>query len=275
MRAASQTWMIPWDMSQLVFDADAARRIERMYRIGDAVRRRGIAREALGAGSGERILDVGCGPGFYCAELLEEVGPSGSVTGVDGSQAMLELAARRCAGHENIGFHEGDAVSLPVEDACFDGALCVQVLEYVADPTAALAEMYRALRPGGRVLVWDIDWTAFSLHSEDPVRMERVLRAWDEHLAHPSLPRTLGPRLRSAGFHDIRMQAHAFAALDFDPEAYYGAAIVPFIGTFVVGRNGLTEEEAKAWVGEQRELGERGEFYVASTQFCFTAIKRL
>jgi len=41
----------------------------------------------------------------------------------------------------------------------------------------------------------------------------------------------------------------------------------------VVGRNGLTEEEAKAWVGEQRELGERGEFYVVSTQFCFTARK--
>jgi ubiquinone/menaquinone biosynthesis C-methylase UbiE len=260
-------------MSQLVFDADAAKRIERMYRIGDAVRRRGIVRKALGAGFGEHILDVGCGPGFYCAELLEEVGPSGSVTGVDGSQAMLELAARRCAGHDNISFHEGDAVSLPVEDARFDGTLCVQVLEYVADPTAALAEIYRALRPGGRVLVWDIDWTTFSLHSEDPVRMERVLSAWDEHLAHPSLPRTLGPRLRSAGFEDVRMQAHAFAALDFDSETHYGAAIVPFIGSFVVGRNGLTEEDAKAWVGEQRELGERGEFYVASSQFCFTAMR--
>jgi arsenite methyltransferase len=260
-------------MSQLIFDADAARRIERMYRIGDAVRRRGIVREALGARSGERILDVGCGPGFYCAELLDEVGPSGSVTGVDGSQAMLELAARRCSGRDAVEFQEGDALSLPVEDERFDAALCVQVLEYVADPTAALAEIHRALRPGGRVLAWDIDWATISLHSEDPIRMERVLRAWDQHLAHPSLPRTLGPRLRAAGFGDIRMQAHPFTALDFDPAAYYGAAIVPFIATFVVGRNGLSEDEAKAWVAEQRELGERGEFYVANTQFCFTARK--
>jgi arsenite methyltransferase len=260
-------------MSQLVFDADAARRIERMYLIGDAVRRRGLVREALAAGSGEHILDVGCGPGFYCAELLAEVGPSGSVTGVDGSLAMLELAGRRCAGHENLELREGDALSLPVEDSSFDGALCVQVLEYVGDATSALAEMHRALRPGGRVLIWDIDWATFSLQSEDPTRMERVLRAWDEHLTHPSLPRTLGPRLRTAGFENVRMQAHAFAALDFDSDTYYGAAIVPFIGKFVVGRDGLTEQEANTWVAEQRELGERGEFYVVNMQFCFTAIK--
>ncbi|MDQ6810904.1 MAG: methyltransferase domain-containing protein [Actinomycetota bacterium] len=262
-------------MSQLVFDADAARRIERMYRIGDALRRRRIVREALGARSGERILDVGCGPGFYSAELAEEVGPSGSVSAIDGSEAMLDMAARRCAGHHNVEFHQGDAVSLPVQDASFDAALCVQVLEYVADPTAALAEMHRALRPGGRILVWDIDWATFSLHTADPLRMARVLRCWDEHLTHPSLPRTLKPRLRSAGFEDVRMQAHPFTALDFDPEAYYGAAIIPFIGTFVVGRNGLTEEEAAAWLAEQRELGEMGEFYVASIQFCFTGSKPL
>ena len=80
-------------MSQLEFDDDMALRIEGLYRIGDAVRRRRIVRESLGAARGERILDVGCGPGFYCAELAEEVGPAGSVVGVDSSPAMLR--ARR------------------------------------------------------------------------------------------------------------------------------------------------------------------------------------
>jgi ubiquinone/menaquinone biosynthesis C-methylase UbiE len=51
------------------------------------------------------------------------------VVGVDGSAAMLALAARRCAGRDNIEFHEADVISLPVEDANFDGAICVQVLE--------------------------------------------------------------------------------------------------------------------------------------------------
>ena len=259
-------------MSQLEFDDDMASRIEGLYRIGDAVRRRRIVRESLGAARGERLLDVGCGPGFYCAELAEEVGPSGSVVGVDSSPAMLELAARRCAGYASVELRPGDAVSLPVDDASFDGALCVQVLEYVPDPTVALVEMHRALRPGGRVVVWDVDWATVSLHALDRTLTERVLRAWDEHLADPSLPRTLGSRLRSAGFNEVRMDAHSFSSGELDPETY-GVALLPFIGAFVVGRNGITDEQAEAWMSEQRQLGERAEFYFASTQLCFTATK--
>lgn len=165
-----------------------------MLRIGDAVRRRRLVRTALGASPGERILDVGCGPGFYCAELVSEVGPGGRIVGLDSSPQMLELAACRCEGHDNVEFHEADATMLPVADGQFDAALCVQVIEYVPDFPAALGELHRALRPGGRVVVWDVDWATVSWHSADPARMRRVLVAWDEHLAHPSLPGRLAPR---------------------------------------------------------------------------------
>lgn len=255
-------------MSQLEFDEEAARSFERLYLIGDAERRRAIVRAALAVTPGERVLDVGCGPGFYCAELLEEVGPSGTVVGIDGSAAMLALAARRCG--DRVALHEGDATSLPVEDASFDAALSVQVQEYVPDIATSLGELHRVLRPGGRVLVWDIDWATLSVNARDDARSERVLGAWDEHLAHPSLPRRLAPLLRSAGFQDVRMSAHPFATIAFDHDTY-GANIVPFIGGFVPGRGGVTDEEAEAWMAEQRELGERGEFFFAITQFCFTA----
>jgi arsenite methyltransferase len=255
-------------MSQLVFDDETASRIEALYLIGDAERRRAIVRDALGASPGERVLDVGCGPGFYCLELLEDVGPSGAVVGLDGSAAMLGLAARRCG--DRVELHEADATALPVQDASFDAALSVQVQEYVPDVTASLGELHRALRPGGRLLVWDVDWATLSLNSLDEARNDRVLRAWDEHLAHPSLPRTLGPRLRAAGFEDVRMSAHPFATNAFDRDTY-GAALMPFIGAFVPGHGGVSDEEAQAWMAEQRELGERGEFYFAITQFCFTA----
>ena len=257
-------------MSQLVFDEQAASRIEAIYRIGDAERRRAIVRATLGAAPGERVLDVGCGPGFYCAELLEDVGSSGAVVGVDGSAAMLALAARRCAGHDNVELHEADATALPVDDASFDAVLSVQVQEYVRDVTAGLGELHRALRPGGRALVFDIDWATLSIHSEDEARCDRVLRAWDDHLAHRSLPRTLATRLRAAGFEDVRMAAHPFVTIAFDTDSY-GAALVPFIAAFVPGHGDVSEEEAQAWLAEQRELGERGEFYFAITQFCFTA----
>jgi arsenite methyltransferase len=253
----------------LAFDEEMGKQLEAVYRIGDAVRRRRLVRTALAAQPGERVLDVGCGPGFFCAELLDEVGPEGSVVGVDNSPQMLALAAARCEGAGNIEFREADATSVPVDDASFDAALCVQVLEYVPDVAAGLAELYRALRPGGRVAVWDVDWTTVSWQSDHPDRMERVLGAFDEHLVHRSLPRTLESTMRSAGFEQVEMEAHDFATGKFDPDAY-GVATVPLIRGFVPGHNGVDEDEAEAWAVEQRELGERGEFFFACLQFCFT-----
>ncbi len=259
-------------MSQLAFDEETGKQLEALYQIGDAVRRRRLVRAAVAAAPGERVLDVGCGPGFYCAELLDEVGPEGSIVGLDSSAPMLALAARRCEGRRNVGFDEADATSLPVADASFDAAVCVQVLEYVPDVLAAVAELYRALQPGGRAVVWDVDWATVSWHSDDSARMTRVLSAWDEHLAHPSLPRTLAPAMRSAGFEHVEMEAHSFATISFDPDTY-GAAAVPLIRSFVPGHNGVSNDEAKAWATEQRELGERGEFCFACLQFCFTATR--
>ena len=257
-------------MNQLVFDEDAARQVESVYRIREAQQRRRTVRETLGARPGERVLDVGCGPGFYCAELAEEVGPSGSVVGVDGSQPMLALAGRRCAELGNVELRAGDATALGVSDADFDAALCVQVLEYVADTRAGLAELHRALKPGGRVLVWDIDWATFSMQDDELTR--RVQTAWDEHLTHSSLPRTLAPSLRAVGFEDVRAQAHPLATVELDPETY-GGAMVPLIAGFAGGRAGVSEDEAAAWLEAQRALDKRGEYYFAVTQVCFTAVK--
>jgi arsenite methyltransferase len=260
-------------LSQLEFDEEVGKQLEAAYQIGDAVRRRRLVREALGAAPGEHILDVGCGPGFYCVELADEVGSGGSVVGVDSSPQMLALAARRAEGRPNIELREGEATAVPVEDQSVDGAISVQVLEYVADPPRALAELHRALRPGGRLVLWDIDWATVSWHSAEPDRMERVLTAWDEHLADPSLPRTLGAAMRSAGFEDVRMHAHAFATDRSDPDAY-GVALMPLIGGFAAGRAGVSGDEAAAWVAEQADLLERGGFFFSCSQFCFTGRRR-
>jgi SAM-dependent methyltransferase len=256
----------------LEFDESLGEPLEIVCRTRDILRRRRLVHEALAAQPGERILDVGCGPGFYVAELLEAVGPAGSVVGIDVSPPMLAIAAHRTEAHPNVVFHEGDATSLPVEGEDFDAALSVQVLEYVNDPAAALAEIHRALRPGGRVVLWDVDWTTLSWHSADPQRMRRALSAWDEHLAHPALPRTLAGDLRRAGFEDVHVEGHVFATTDLDPETY-GGANLPLIEDYIAGRQGISEAEAASWAGEQRELGARGEFFFSVTQFSFTARK--
>ena len=256
-------------MSKLIFDEKMVAQLEALYATRDVMRRRRLVREALAPSPGERIADVGCGPGFYVRELAEVVGSGGLVAGVDVSQAMLDVAAGRAAGVSNVAFHQGDATAVPLPDAGFDAALSVQVLEYVEDATAGLRELRRVVRPGGRVVVWDIDWGTVSWHSQDPARMERVLSAWDAHLAHPSLPRTLAHRMREAGLGDVRGEGHAFATADGDPGSY-GVAAVPVIEKYVAGREEIGPEEARAWACEQEELRERGDFYFACMQFCFT-----
>jgi arsenite methyltransferase len=258
-------------MSQLVFDEALVAQMETLYRTRDVFRRRRLVGEALAAAPGDRVLDVGCGPGFYLAELAEQVGPTGSVTGVDASPQTLELARRRTQGRGNVTLHQADATALPVGDAGFDAALSVQVLEYVADPDAALVELRRVLRPGGRLVVWDMDWATVSLHSSDAARTARVLRAFDRHVAHPSLPQTLTTRLRSAGFEEIGVQGHAFVTNELLPDAY-GGSVVPLIAQYVAKQE-EAEGEATAWLADQRELGDRGEFFFACIQFCFTATR--
>jgi arsenite methyltransferase len=259
-------------MTQLSFDAATAKALERAYHKRDMIRRRRHVRAALAAAPGERILDIGCGPGFYVRELLDEVGEAGSIVAVDASPDMLGLARHRCEGHGNVTFREGNATALPVDDGDFDAALCVQVMEYVPDAPAALAEIYRALRPGGRALIWDVCWGTAWWHSADPDRMRRVLSAWDEHLVHPSLPRRLGASLRAAGFVDVAVAGHSFATVDYDDESF-AVMMLGMAADFVPGRGGVTGDEAAAWMAEQRDLAERGEFFFEGTQFCFTARK--
>jgi arsenite methyltransferase len=256
------------DVAQLEFNEGLAKMLDAAYRRRDVVRRRALVREAVAARPGERILDVGCGPGYYVAELAEQVGEGGSVVGVDSSAPMLAVAAERCAELANTEFAEGDATALPVEDGDFDAVVSVQVLEYVPDVEAALAEIRRVLKPGGRVVLWDVDWGTLSMHARDPDRRDRVLRAWDKHLVDPVLPRTLAPRLRAAGFGEVRMEGHVFATSEADPETY-GVQLLEVVEPFVTALG--EEEDARAWAAEQRELMEAGEFYAAVTQCCFTA----
>jgi ubiquinone/menaquinone biosynthesis C-methylase UbiE len=256
------------------FNEETSKRLERMYGTADMVLRRERVRAALVAAPGERILDVGCGPGFYVAELLEEVGPAGSVVGVDGSPDMLALAQARCDGRTNAEFLQGDATAPPVEAGSFDAVVCVQVLEYVADATVALTAMCNALRSGGRVVVWDTDWATVSWHSSDPARTQRILCAFDEHLAHPSLPQTMASRLRAAGFDDVGVVGYSVTSTELTPDTTAGA-LLPLIADFVPGHQGVTKDEAVAWADDQRDLHERSEFFFSCSQFCFTGTKRV
>ena len=163
----------------LQFDEEASRQVEAAYLTPDVVEQRRLVVEALELAPGETALDIGSGPGLMACDLAAALGPEGSVVGMDPSESMLALSARRepAAGAAPITFRTGAAEALPFGDESFDVALSTQVYEYVEDLATALAEARRVLRPGGRLLVLDTDWDSVVWHSRDPERMRRVLAA--------------------------------------------------------------------------------------------------
>ena len=108
--------------------------------------------EWLNIAPGGIVLDVGCGPASITASLARATGPSGLVLGVDLSEAMLARAVRAETGPQ-IGFLHADAQRLPLRDATVDVVVSMAVLQLIPDPVAALSEMARVLRPGGRLAV--------------------------------------------------------------------------------------------------------------------------
>lgn len=106
--------------------------------------------EAARVQPGQRALDVACGTGAVTRLLADRVGPGGRVTGLDLNPGML-AAARTAAARPNVEWLEGSAVSIPLPDAGFDAVVCQQGLQFFPDKPAALREMRRVVKPGGRL----------------------------------------------------------------------------------------------------------------------------
>ncbi len=166
---------------------------------------------------GERLLDVGCGCGETSLELARAVGPSGSVTGLDISRPMLEIARGRAAeaGLSNAEFLEADAQTYLLETGAYDGLFSRFGVMFFADPTAAFTNLRRALKPGGRLafLCW---------RSPDQNPIMTLPMASVAHLFPPASPPEPGapgpfafadPKrveaiLSGAGFSDIAITPH-------------------------------------------------------------------
>jgi SAM-dependent methyltransferase len=107
---------------------------------------------------GDRIIDVGSGAGIDSLIAARMVAPNGEVIGIDMTPAMLEKASRASeeSGLQNVEFRMGYAETLPIEDGWADVIISNGVLNLMPDKQAALKEMARVLKPGGRIQIGDI-----------------------------------------------------------------------------------------------------------------------
>ncbi len=134
----------------------------RMYDLVTAVLFAGRRRQAFralavasGARTGDRILDVGCGTGYFVRMLAEIAGPPGAVVGVDAAPEMIAHASSRSRSAANVSFEVGSAGALSFPDSSFDVVVSSLTMHHVApaEQLAAVQEMRRVLRPGGTLLI--------------------------------------------------------------------------------------------------------------------------
>lgn len=254
------------------FDEKTSRKVEAVYRTPDVVAQRCQVLQALQLRPGERALDIGVGPGLLAYDMALTVGAEGRLCGVDLSEGMLGIARQRCDALPWTEFSRADALSLPYPDDYFDAAVSTQVYEYVADIPAALTELRRVTRPGGRVLILDTDYDSLVIHTQDKPRMARVLKAWDDHFVHAGLPRVLSGQLREAGFSIRRRDVIPMFNTEFHDNTY-SKGVLEMMASFAVGRQGVTKEESAAWLEEQAELGRRGDYFFSLNRYLFLAEK--
>ena len=169
---------------------------------------------------GERILDIGSGPGFLVNDIARLVGSTGEVHGVDMADNMVNAARDLCAELPWVCFDVGDAMHLNYADNEFDAVCTTKVYEYVPHLDAAVAESARVLRPGGRGVILDSDWAAPYWSATDTVLRDRIIAAWSEHCAQQEVPMRLAASIRRAGLSLGRVVALPLVNVASEPDCF-------------------------------------------------------
>lgn len=165
---------------------------------------------------GGHVIDIGCGPAIDTIALAKIVGPTGQVIGVDGDPSMVK-EANRAAVEAGVGGHTkhvvADAGLLPFPSSTTDALFCERVLQHIPFERCRLVvnEMFRVLKPGGRLVVIDTDWATLSIATNDPLLERRIVAEHALGFANPYSGRNLLALLRNANtaIDDVKVEAIA------------------------------------------------------------------
>ena len=224
----------------------------------------------LELGSGVHLLDVGCGTGDDVRALAQVVGAHGRSIGVDASAVMItEAQHRHAAAGLPLAFVVGNAQHLAFADASFDRCRAERVLMHLAHPEHALAEMVRVVRPGGKMVVFDMDWGMVFVDSPYQETTRTILQAFSDGMQHGWIGRCLPRLFHSVGLVEVTCVPHtvhmdyAFAHRLFD--GYL---------TTVQAAGVVSAEERTRWWQHLAQAEAAGHLHVGQLGFVVSGRKR-
>jgi ubiquinone/menaquinone biosynthesis C-methylase UbiE len=166
----------------------------------------------LGLADGTSILDVGGGPGFVTEQLLASL-PESRVTMIDRDPAMIDQARRylQPVAGARLDLVEASVMETGLPDAAFDFAIARLVFQHLPDPVGAAREVWRVLKPGGRIVVIDVDDTLQIYDPPNTPELEAIFQRLGAQQEAKGGSRFIGRRLprilKQAGFSDLELES--------------------------------------------------------------------
>lgn len=233
-------------------------------------------RSHLALQPGERLLDVGCGLGDAARALSVDLGPEGSVVGIDGSEVMVAHARARAAKPVcPMRFAVGDALSLDEPADAFDAVRSERMLQWTPDPATAVSEMARVVRPGGRVCLIDTDWSTYDIEVGDPNLSQRVQSTYGTERNRKSL---VGARLaalaKRAGLETVTETSATQVWSEWDPDKtprLDGWVPMRDLADDLISASQLDPTERETFVATIHNAARAGRFTMRLTMYALVA----
>lgn len=224
---------------------------------------------------GDACLDVGCGAGEVCVELAALVGARGRVAGVDLSAAMIEAARHTVAtSGRAIELQTASIYELPFADGTFDAVRAERVFQHLHDPEAALREMMRVTKAGGRVLASDPDHGQAGLGLDAPAH-RRVYEALQRAMTRMIMNPHSGTRLRGmfvrADLGDVAQLVESFA---FDHPQFIQMFFVSERLAAATAAGEITAQEGERFLAAIEERHRAGTFFASAVGYTVVGTKR-
>jgi len=219
------------------------------------------------------VLEIGCGMGADLFRMAERISDRCTLSGVDQSLFMLEEAKLNpCyAQYNNLFLYHADARSLPFESQKFDRCRIDRTLQHISHPEKVINEVFRVLESGGICVIYDNDWSTFSLSLRDS-RLSRIVEIyWCDAFENGRIAIELKGYLHRAGFTQITYLPSTLVIEDFaTADKLYDIEKTLFMAE---KENDLTKAEVKKILEECKEQTKEGTFLCALTSYTISAVK--
>ena len=254
------------------FNANKAQSSDLAYQSPGVVNQRLRTQNAMVISAGDRVIDIGCGTGLSLRELAIAVGPKGKAVGLDPSQDMLDIAAKRCSDLPQASVELGTLDTIVHKLAKFDAASLVQVLRYVDDVPTALENTFKLLVPGGRLAIVETDWNGTILNSNYPNVTRKILDAHDDDVPSANLPTKLIGLIGAAGYSAANVEAVPLLETSWIEGTFTYSMFIKF-AELAVALGAITKTDAKLWLDDLQAKNDEGAYFFCVNRMLFSCVK--